>query len=212
MAKGRDRVIVSTTYKGIVVEIVEGDLLQLEATCVVNSTSEDFQGGTGLDGDIHAAAGPDLKAELTANYPKGGKIGDAYPSGSFNLGPDIKHIIHAIGPDFRELGDPPTKRQITKVNKLLRAAYLAALDACYFEKEIRENDMTIGLPSIATGLYEFPQPQAARIALTAIRDAVDSFVRLEFPDSLPARISVVLLRGADDSADPNEEAYVNLFE
>jgi O-acetyl-ADP-ribose deacetylase (regulator of RNase III) len=133
----------------IVIEV--GDITRLAVDAVVNAANPGLLGGGGVDGAIHRAAGPAL---LDYNRTLGGcPTGEARISPGFRL--PAKWIIHTVGPVWQ--GGTAGEDQ------LLRSAY----QACF--RLAREHGVKrIAFPAISTGVYGFPKPRAARIALTAM--------------------------------------------
>ena len=144
------------------VEIIKGDITTLKVDAIVNAANETLLGGGGVDGAIHRAAGPRLKAECAM-------VGGC-PTGSAKLteGYDLpaRFVIHAVGPVWRG-GDHGE-------DELLASCYRTAMTLA---EEHRVN--SIAFPSISTGVYGFPFERACGIALSEIFRALDEGSRVK---------------------------------
>lgn len=135
------------------VEIIQGDITQLEVEAIVNAANEKLLGGGGVDGAIHRAAGPEL---LEACRELGGcPTGEARITRGYKL--PARYVIHTVGPVWHG-GDH-------NENNLLASCYRSSLQLAVDHK-LR----SIAFPSISTGVYRFPIAQASRIALRVILD------------------------------------------
>jgi O-acetyl-ADP-ribose deacetylase (regulator of RNase III) len=137
------------------IEIVEGDITQLDVDAIVNAANKTLLGGGGVDGAIHRAAGPKLR-EACAKLG-GCETGEAKITPGFGLA--ARYVIHTVGPVWGggERGE----------NKLLAGCYRNALALAHAHALA-----SIAYPAISTGAYGFPPDRAALIALRSVLDAL----------------------------------------
>lgn len=144
--------------------IKKGDITRSIVDVIVNAAKKSLEGGGGVDGAIHKAAGSGLleacKALPSRTSDKNETIrcdtGEAVITGGFNLTAD--HIIHTVGPRCDEIPLKYIKRR--------------QLHECWFNALMLTDDRnlaTIAFPSISTGIFKFPINQAADIAISTIR-------------------------------------------
>ena len=139
------------------VNVVQGDITQAQVDAIVNAANTTLMGGGGVDGAIHRAAGPGLY--LACRKFNGCPTGEARITSGFNL--PARYIIHTPGPIWH--GGDGDERQLL-ANSYRNSLRLAEENGC----------RTVAFPSISTGVYAFPLELAAPIALTTIRDFLDT--------------------------------------
>lgn len=133
--------------------ILTGDITRQDVDVIVNAANTSLLGGGGVDGAIHAAAGPGLLAEC--RDLNGCGYGEAKATGGHNLTAD--HIIHTVGPVYgRHDGREP---------ELLANCYRNSLGLA---EELQAG--SIAFPGISTGVYGYPKEEAASIAVRTIRE------------------------------------------
>ena len=135
------------------IELVVGDITELEVDAIVNAANETLLGGGGVDGAIHRAAGPELLAEC--RELGGCATGSAKLTGGHRL--SAQWVIHAVGPVWHggERGE----------DALLASCYRESLDLAHAKRA-----ESVAFPAISTGAYHFPKPRAATIALGTALD------------------------------------------
>lgn len=135
------------------IEAVHGDITHQHVDAIVNAANRTLLGGAGVDGAIHRAAGPEL---LDACRALGGcPTGEARLTRGYRL--RARYVIHTVGPVWSggRSGEPG----------LLRSCYVAALRLA-----AAHGLGSVAFPSISTGAYRYPIAQAARVAVTTVRE------------------------------------------
>jgi O-acetyl-ADP-ribose deacetylase (regulator of RNase III) len=144
--------------RNTLISIVLGDITKRPVDAIVNAANGTLQGGGGVDGAIHSAAGPERLEECRSL--KGCATGFAKVTKAYRIA-QVKCIVHAVGPIFgRENG---------REASLLASSYTDSLQLA-----VNYGCRSIAFPSISTGAFGYPVLDASRIALTAIRDFVDT--------------------------------------
>ena len=143
-------------------ELVEGDITKQDTEAIVNAANTTLLGGGGVDGAIHRAGGPDILEECK-------KIGGC-PTGEARIttGGRLKArwVIHTVGPVYRDGKH--------REPELLASAHRNSLKLAS-EKDIK----SVAFPSISTGAYGYPMPEAARIGLCTVIEYLQSHPAIE---------------------------------
>lgn len=146
--------------------LIHGDITDFSVDAIVNSANKSLLGGGGLDYIIHKKAGYLMKeACIHLNKTKGGcQTGDAEVTIAGDL--PAKFIIHAVAP--RWLNGEKNEPQLlcnAYNNVLLKAEEIKA--------------QTVAIPTMGTGVYNFPKQLAAEIAIGTILSQLHLYKEIE---------------------------------
>jgi O-acetyl-ADP-ribose deacetylase (regulator of RNase III) len=164
------------------VVVIVDDITRQNVDAIVNAANSSLLGGGGVDGAIHRVGGPQILAECReirrTIHPEGLPTGEAVITTGGNL--PARSVIHTVGPIFGH----DREREA----ELLAACYQNALILA-----IQHAVSTIAFPSISTGVYGYPKPEAAAVSSRAIKEFLTTDrsieeVRLVFFNDQDARV------------------------
>lgn len=144
-----------------IIEAIMADITLLPVDAICNTAGRALRGGGGVDGAIHRKAGP----RLAEACQKIGfcEIGDAKITWGFNL--PARLVIHTSAPKWQGGG-----RQEAD---LLQSCYRTSL-----ELADGYGAASVAFPAIGCGVRGFPKAEAAKIAISAVRDSLKKCSRM----------------------------------
>jgi len=175
------------------VHLCQGDITQIEVDAIVNAANSTLQGGGGVDGAIHMAAGPELAKSCRELYPGPHPCptGDAKITPGFKL--PSKHVIHTVGPIWSTFSNAQTL-----------ASQLASCYRTSLQLAVENKCKSIAFPLISTGIYRYPIDEATRIALKETRVFLDANDELD-------HVVFVIFTGRDNDQKVYEELIPYYF-
>ena len=145
------------SFVGDRVRVVAGDITKQKVDALVNAANSSLRGGGGVDGAIHEAGGPEILAaceELRrTSFPTGLPTGAAVLTTGGRL--TARFVIHTVGPIK---GIQPDRDA-----ELLGLCYRNSLGLA-----VQQGLCSVAIPAISTGIYGYPQDQAAEVASRTI--------------------------------------------
>jgi O-acetyl-ADP-ribose deacetylase (regulator of RNase III) len=137
------------------IKVIKADITKVETDAIVNAANSSLLGGGGVDGAIHRAGGPQILEDCRKIVARQGgcKTGEAVITRAGNL--PSRFVIHTVGPVWNGgKGNPSEKLADCYRNSLA----LAVENGC----------RSIAFPNISTGIYGYPKPDAAKVAVAAV--------------------------------------------
>ena len=152
--------------------IKSGDITEDSVDAIVNAANWTRLGGGGVDGAIHHKGGPAILEECkhirATTHPAGLPTGQAVITAAGDL--PAKHVIHTVGPIYgSHNGREP---------ELLAACYRNSVTLA-----VEHGLASIAFPSISTGAYGYPKPEAARVVYPTVKELLEQHdieIRLVF--------------------------------
>jgi O-acetyl-ADP-ribose deacetylase (regulator of RNase III) len=140
-------------------QIVVGDITKIRIDAIVNAANEWMLGGGGVDGAIHAAAGPEL-VEACRAFPEV-RTGVRCPTGQARLTAAFRlparFVVHTVGPVWRggKRGEP----------ELLASCYRESLSLA-----AANGAHSVAFPAVSTGAFLYPVFSASQVAVRECRN------------------------------------------
>jgi O-acetyl-ADP-ribose deacetylase (regulator of RNase III) len=139
------------------IEAVHGDITREPVDAIVNAANSSLLGGGGVDGAIHAAAGPELleacRELRRTRYPDGLGVGDAVATPAFRL--PARWVVHTVGPN-RHRGETSP-------------AMLAACFTTSLAVAVELGARSIAFPAVSAGVYGWDMAEVARVAVASVQ-------------------------------------------
>ena len=139
------------------IEAVRGDLTTQHVDAIVNAANSSLLGGGGVDGAIHAAAGPSLIRECRelrrTSLPAGLDVGDAVATGAGEL--PCRWVVHTVGPNRHRGQTDPGLLASCFASSLAVARGLGA--------------RSVAFPAVSAGAYGWDVEEVARVAVATVR-------------------------------------------
>lgn len=141
------------------VSVLIGDITQQDTDAIVNAANASLLGGGGVDGAIHRAGGHEILEECReirrTRFPNGLPTGEAVITTGGKL--PALYVIHTVGPIYGE--------EHGQEAELLANCYHNSLTLA-----VEKNLTSIAFPAISTGVFGYPQNEAAEVASKTIEN------------------------------------------
>ncbi len=148
----------------------QGDISTLKVDAIVNAANSKLLGcfiplHNCIDNVIHSSAGVQLRDECNTIMKiqnRDEEVGKAKITGAYNL--PSKYVIHTVGPAIPQ-GSKPSENECG----LLSSCYKSCLEVADYNKL-----ESIAFCCISTGVFNFPQELASKIAIETVEEYLES--------------------------------------
>lgn len=171
----------------LIIEVLEGDITEVEADAIVNAANRYLKHGGGVAGAIVRKGGIEIQIESDEYIKRHGPlpVGGVAVTKAGKL--KAKYIIHAVGPIYGE------ENSDLKLSEAIRNSILKAEEL---------NLESIALPAISTGAFGYPLDKCAEIMAGTIIDLTGKLKNLK-------RIMIVLY--GEQSHKIFKEVFTRIF-
>jgi len=170
------------------IEVIEGDITMLDVDAIVNPANNYLIHGGGLAGAISRRGGKSIQQESK-------KIGFV-PTGSavYTTAGSLKakHVIHAVGPKYKDGKSGETEK--------LESAVKSALDIADKLKL-----KSVAIPAISIGIFGYPKADASKI----ITSAIVNFFKIKEKEKQDTTLEKIILCLLDNEAFKHFESDLN---
>ena len=143
-----------------VIELVQGDITELETDAIVNAANGQLVLGGGVAGAIRRKGGAAIQQECNKKAPI--SVGQAVITTGGDL--KAKYVIHAVGPRMGE-GNEDEKLKNATLNSL---------------KVANDNNLeSIGFCAISTGIFGYPIERCAKVMIETTMDYLKEETQLK---------------------------------
>ncbi len=170
---------------GFKIQIIDGNLLDEETDCIVNTANTSLTHSAGLAHEIAKKAGTKMSEECKAYIKKHGSLPTGKAAMTTAGDTRFKGIIHAVGPVWK---DGKQKEYEELKNALESALQVASA----------QNITSISIPAISAGIFGYPQDQCTHRLIQ---------VAIEFITNCSPLCSLKTIRFCD-----KDKVIVNLFQ
>ena len=162
VVKASDLATLYTTPSGVALSLWQGDITRLCCDAIVNAANSSLEGcfipgHRCIDNCIHTAAGVQLRATCATLIRRQGRqepVGGAKITPAFNL--PCRYVLHTVGP---VITGEPTEAQ--------RGQLASCYTSCMRLAE-EKGLSSVAFCCISTGVFHFPNDEAARIAVDTV--------------------------------------------
>lgn len=146
------------------IEIIKGDITDLDVDCIVNAANSMLKMGGGVAGAIRRKGGLKIQDECDEIVSKRGPVpvGEVAITSGGNL--KAKYVIHAVGPVYGE-GNEKEKLKNATLNSLKLAE--------------KYDISSIAFPAISTGYFGLPKDECAETMIPAAISYIRKGTRLK---------------------------------
>lgn len=134
--------------------VIQGDITRQPVAGIVNAANESLQHGGGLAQAIVGTGGRVIQEESDAWIRENGPVNAGHAAVTTGGMLMASHVIHVVGPRFREGQDNAG---------MLRQATNAALDAA-----VAHDLGSVALPAISAGIFGYPAEEATSVITHAV--------------------------------------------